>query len=209
MDIVLINPPNEENNNLGILPPLGLLYLVSALKSKKIDVEFLDLNINSCYERFNDILIKKEANIFGISCFTEQRNSTIGIVDKIKELIPESKIILGGVHVSFMATQILKNYKVDIIIDGEGEITICEVVKALKDNEDLNKVNGIVFKHCSNIIKTASRELISDLDSIPWPEWNVVDFDQYDFYKKYFNSFGIYPIEADEEIRGASIITSR
>lgn len=101
------------------------------------------------------------------------------------------KIIFGGSGVSkkLIAETILKNNKfIDIIVRGEGETTVLELVKTLEKNGDLSKVKGITYRNSNVIITNDDRELIRDLDSLPFPAYHLLPMNKYKILnKKYIN----------------------
>lgn len=81
----------------------------------------------------------------------------------------EIKIILGGIHASVMYHQLLENLDINAVVIGEAEETIKELVPRLLKNKNLGKIKGISFKRGKRIIKTPDRELIHNLDALPFP----------------------------------------
>lgn len=181
-------------------PPLGLCYLQACLdKAGYTDSKIIDEN---SYDKVKEVIENYRPDIVGISCFTVHRGSSYKIAKLAKEINPSIKVILGGAHATFMWEQIMKNLDfVDIIVCGEAEITIVELVKALDKGLPLKDVKGIVFRENGKIIKTEPRPLIENLDVIPFPSYKDIDFDKYAVAAK-------YP-EYREKERKAGIVSSR
>jgi radical SAM superfamily enzyme YgiQ (UPF0313 family) len=97
----------------------------------------------------------------------------------VKEINPKCITILGGPHASFFYDHALENAKIDIVVMGEGEITFIELIKKLLQDQSVENVKGIAFKKNNKIILTPPREFIENLDSIPFPAWDLVDFKKY------------------------------
>jgi anaerobic magnesium-protoporphyrin IX monomethyl ester cyclase len=89
----------------------------------------------------------------------------------VKRLNPEAKIILGGAHPSIMFGQMLENPAVDVVVIGEGDLTLLDLVRAIESGDDIQAVRGIAFKWDGRVVKTASRTRIRDLDSLPMPDF--------------------------------------
>ncbi|OGO81130.1 MAG: hypothetical protein A2Y21_07245 [Clostridiales bacterium GWC2_40_7] len=66
----------------------------------------------------------------------------------------------------------------DYGVIGEGEITNCELCKALENGEDVSCVDGLVYKNGEQHLITAPRKEIEDIDSIPWPDYEGFEFDK-------------------------------
>jgi len=92
---------------------------------------------------------------------------------------PNAKIVLGGGIASTDFEFIFQELKPDFLVVGEGELTTDTLLQALKNNTDLHKVTGIVFKENGNIIKTPPTPLISDLDTLPFPDYEGFEYRYY------------------------------
>ena len=166
-------------------PPMGLLYLSAYLKSKNIGVEkIIDLNLHEySIEEFYTMIKKSDSIIYGISVSTETYNNAIEVAKIIKDAKSNAIIVFGGPHVTFCAEDILKNNKcVDYCVMNEGEITFYELVESILQNKnDKNSIKGIVFRTMNNkIVKNQYRELISNLDLLPFPDRDYFDNSKYE-----------------------------
>jgi len=128
-------------------------------------------------------LLKKISNyspeIIGLTwLFSAQNNSidlTIKTIRKFNKNIP---IIVGGPHPSANPLQILKENKdIDIVVYGEGEITMKEILDNKAQN--LDKINGIAYKKNNKIIVNPPRKLIENLDDLPLPDRKIVPYKNY------------------------------
>lgn len=141
--------------------PLSLLYVSWALKKKNFDIEILDARIDDYNEiKDNDYLF------VGITSMTGQMiKEGLKIAKYIKRLNEDIPIVWGGVHVSLLTEQSLKNPYVDIVVRGEGELTIQELAYNLQNKLELSRVNGIAYKIGNKIIHNPDRKFM-DLDDI-------------------------------------------
>jgi|SRR3989338_2065167 len=171
MSILLIIPPSKHGfHDSDVCLSFG--YLASFLKKERHDVKIF--NLQSISEQVINKIIKDEnPKIVGIRCLTNERNDTIKIAKIIKKINKDVKIVIGGPHATIMYKQILKNFPIDCILLGEGELTFLELVNVIYNNKNTEKINGIAYKKNSKVIKTKSRKLISDLDSLPFPLYNL------------------------------------
>lgn len=159
-------------------PPLGLGYLASVLREMGFKVRIIDDLVENL--NFSDFLKKiKDSLIVGITSTTPTFKSALEYAKKIKRAFPDIFIILGGVHVSFEPEKALKNEFVDAVCIGEGERTIVEVAERLESGRDLEGVKGIYFKKEDKIVKNSPREFIQDLDSIPFPAFDLMPLEKY------------------------------
>jgi len=157
--------------------PLGLAYLYSILEKEGHEIHLLSLVNNAendCYAK-----IKKELESFApdIVCFqilTFNRASTFRMMEYINEIYPNMKQVIGGVHATIMHRQIIEKYPFAIAALAEGELTIVDLVNQLsKPDCDLHAVKGITFSGDGEVVTTAPRELIANLDDIPFPKHEI------------------------------------
>ena len=95
---------------------------------------------------------------------------------------------------------------VDYAVLGEGEITTVELIKALKNNENIDSLEGIVHKKNGHYIKNNDRAVISDINSIAFPDYDSFGMDEY-LSNQYTND--IYFMYKDDEPRNFSMIMGR
>lgn len=98
-----------------------------------------------------------------------------------KEVNPEIKTIIGGVHPTFMYEEVLKNDFVDFVVRGEGEITLSELLTCIEEDDNPEKIRGIAFKKDGGLIVTPPRPFINDLDSLD-PAWDLIEWKDYRYF---------------------------
>ncbi len=186
MKILLINPPIPREIELystaGIIaPPMGLTYLAAVLEKYGYHVEILDAPVlGLSYRQIKDELEKREPDLVGITATTAMINSALQTARTVKNVLPESTVVLGGVHVTFAyETTMKENSFVDVACIGEGEYTLLELVQTLEKEGDLKDVKGIVYRKNGELIKTQPRPLIENLDELPFPARHLLPMDKY------------------------------
>jgi radical SAM superfamily enzyme YgiQ (UPF0313 family) len=178
--ILLINAihPNIEVEKRH--PPLGLGYLVSALR-KHFGRDFFEF-------RIIDRGVEKEISQFKpevvlISSVTQNFNIAINYGRLIKQ--KQVPVIIGGIHISMMPSSLNSNFDVGVV--GEGEETIVKLMEAFLSNknkfstEDLNKIKGIIYRDGDSIHFTESRSVIKDLDNISLPARELLKIDRHTY----------------------------
>jgi len=184
MKFSFINPgPNPElsiqdtKKMISAAPPLGMLYLAAVLKNNGIEVSMLDqaaegLSIKGTVEWVK----KEEPDILGFSTLSSSGRKAAMTAEEVEKKNPNVTIVFGNFYATFNAERILKKYpSVDIIVRGEGEYTTLELVKCLEKKRDLKEVLGITFRKKKRIISTPDRPLIKGIDSIPFPDRELLD----------------------------------
>ena len=152
---------------------LGLAYLQSFLEKDGHEVRLLFLN-NVSHQIAEDRTIKCieewQPQVVGFQIFSMNRVSTYKVLDKMKTSYPDVRVVLGGIHASVMYSQILERYSQAIIVIGEGEVTLSELVKAFETHVPYDDVAGLAFFRDGKVVRTPDRSLIKDLDVLPFPK---------------------------------------
>lgn len=128
-------------------------------------------------------MIKDSQNILaiGISTYTESFHLAISIADIIKQTLPKTKIILGGVHVSFKPNEGLESNDIDFIVRGEGESKIIPLLEHIKYPNIISpyKLRGISFKNREGkIVHTDNIGYVNRLDCLPLPSYYLIAHSQ-------------------------------
>ncbi len=221
--ILLIRPPEHylphRQRPMAYLP-LGLLYIAAVLIKKGYEVDIVDgimpqgrikKGENFFGITFDDIkkrVEKIDFDIVGISAqFTFQWANAIKTAEICKKIRPKCKVIMGGAHVSFAFSSILRDFPfVDIVVKGEGEYVMPQLVESLRANLSLEGITGVAYRD-KGFIFSSGNIFIEDLDSLPFPAYNLVDIERYFWLtRKYFTRTS-YHFPGWE--RGVTIITSR
>jgi len=170
---------NFDHNKTGPLTNFkGYLFPYSGASEKKRLLEEIMTDYHHpVWNRVIDRIVSTSPDVVGITCFTVSMTAVKIIVRKIVDKLPGVKVVLGGVHVTSLPEQSLRDLTdVTCLVLGEGENTVVELVKELKkDNFSLSTVNGIAYlDSCGKFVQTSPRELIPDLDDLPLPTrgWN-------------------------------------
>ncbi len=169
---------------MGFLPiPLGLVQLASSIRSVPgndasiIDMEADRLTVEEAVQK----AISMHPDIVGITVHaTAAYNNARQIMNRLKKLDPELTLIVGGHHATFLPEQIL-NDGFDIVALGEGDRTIAEVVRKIESGMSLDDVAGIAFRSEGKCVRTHPRQLISSLDELPLPAFDLIERQKYRF----------------------------
>lgn len=177
MKIIFINPSWTET--LGSFaeigrqrtysPPLALCYLASSVLENGFEAEIIDAEAERLSPSVvSDIVSKKSPDIIGINVFSPTLHKSRLVAEEIKKHMPHIPIVIGGTHVTILRQEAMfECYDYGII--GEGEITIAELMRALKDRTDLSKINGLIYRKNHEVIINPDREKNENIDTIPMP----------------------------------------
>lgn len=152
-------------------PPLGLAYIASTLMANGFGVEAVDMNLPlSDPERLRKEILREKPLVLGISASTPTLPNALRIASLAKTVDPTIKVVLGGPHVTFLSADAMRHGAVDIVVRGEGELTMLEIANHLtKGRPPLEKIRGITFRKKGKIVSNEDRPLIRKLDSLPPP----------------------------------------
>ncbi len=184
MKIVLVFPPFylESMYNLA---PLGLINLATALKNSPHQVVVMDFVLairqrtlkmgkkiyGDCAERILD----EAPDLVGFSAQCTTYPAVVQICKKIKNKRPDVKIVIGGHNASFVDRLTLERYPfVDCIVRGEGEMTFPELVGAYESGKNEEGIPGITYRNGQDIVRNGERDLISNLDDLPLPDYSFL-----------------------------------
>lgn len=188
IDCVLIYPPWVALSSRGVLqnslPPLGVLSIASHLEQSGYTVEVIDVHAKRMGSRaLRDLLVKYKPRYVGISVLTNMSLPGHSIARLCKEVAPDCVVVVGGVHAEAMPERMLQNSAIDVVVRGDGEKPMAEIVAGRPWGEILGisyRLNDTTVRH------TPVRELEMDLDKLPFPAYQKVNF------RDYFPSIGSY-----------------
>lgn len=164
-------------------PPLSaptcLLAIAAPLLEAGYDVRIIDAAVTTNAEQA--VLRElQDALCLGVSVLTGPMiTSAIRVARMAKQLRPDLPVIFGGWHPSLLPTQTLENPYVDIVVRGQGELTMLELAQRLKWRLSFSDVEGTSSKR-GGLIGHAPERRVALLDDLPMPAYHLVDFDRYE-----------------------------
>lgn len=185
MKVLFVNPPQTASKYkfMGVIaPPLGIAYMAGVLQENNIDVEILDASAEDM--DFKDVekeLLKRKPDLVALTALTPTIGRALETARVVKETLPDSIVVMGGYHPTFNFIETLEDENVDIVIRGEGEYIMLNLVQALENQSSLHDVKGIVFedKNSKEIVVNPEAPLIQDLDELPFPALNLLPMKKY------------------------------
>jgi radical SAM superfamily enzyme YgiQ (UPF0313 family) len=180
--VALINTPLLEGvAHHPLFPPLGLAYLAAVLEQNDFEVRVMDCPVCEIdHEKLKADLASFEPTLIGVGSMTPTIESALKSARVAKEACPDAKVVIGGPHATFMDRETLaEEPATDIVVRGEGEETLLEIVKQLPSLPKLEDVKGITFRKNGQIIRTPDRPFIQNLDALPRPAYKYIPIDKY------------------------------
>jgi radical SAM superfamily enzyme YgiQ (UPF0313 family) len=194
MDLLLINPPREIPQQADF-PPMGLAYISAYLCANGINAEVLDA-ASFNWKRLENEVLSIRPKIIGFPCWTMERGQTFKAAKMVRQILPGTKVVIGGHHASAFPTHMFEQACADAVVIGEGEITTLELAKALLNKENISDILGIAYHDGSRVVINQGRPLIENLDTLPFPCHDRFNLDEY---------LGLPEVNG----RAASMMTSR
>lgn len=186
MKILLISSPHHYlyssriSNSFGKTPPINLACLAAFLIDKGIKVEIFDPSAEEIELGDLYACVPRDFDIVGVSSFTPTLKESVEILRIAKKINSRCIAIMGGAHISALPRETMSDFPgIDYGIVGEGELTLYELIKALQEDGDISKVKGIIYRSNKEIIFNGYRERIVNLDSLPFPAYNLLDMKKY------------------------------
>jgi anaerobic magnesium-protoporphyrin IX monomethyl ester cyclase len=169
----------ERKKSLGAWPPLGILYLAAVLEQKGVEASVLDQAAKGLTVKETAKWVKAEnPDVLGFSTFATSGRTAAVISAEVKKENPNVTVVFGNYYATFNPERVLRKYpSVDIIVRGEGERTVVDLVDCLKNKGRLKDVLGISFRNEGGVASTAESPLIKDLDGLPFPDRSLVGED--------------------------------
>ena len=168
---VLILPPE-----LGKFCPRGLLSIATFLESKGCPTRviplshYLEPETRYSPEKIStvlkDVIQENDPFLIGVSSMTADYHTSADILKVCKELNENIITVIGGMHPTFTDMECINQPYTDIVVRGEGEWTLSELVSALENGSDLHHIKGLTFRENGKIIRTPDRPL-GELAELP------------------------------------------
>jgi radical SAM superfamily enzyme YgiQ (UPF0313 family) len=180
MNILLIRgKPTFMDFIVGI--PIGLVYIAPIAEKKGHHTEILDLALESD----PDVVLlsklqERKWDLAGFSCMTAEWDAAEATARTVKEYDVSITTVFGGQHPTIQPEAVLSHDFADLVCIGEGEATFGELLDRLAAGADFDGTGGLAYKDAEGrVIQTGARRPIEDVDSIPFPAYNLLDIDRY------------------------------
>ncbi len=183
MKVALVLPGSKAgvsnpryNQLFPYLLPMSAGYLAAVLEKEGHDVTIYDqVPRRLSNEELVQVLKRDAPELIGFSALTTTVTNILELVKGIRAEMPGTKIVWGNQHATLFADDVLTNGYADFIVRGEGEYTLRAAVAALEAGKSLEGVEGVTWMDNGTIRANPRRELIADLDELPYPSWAGVD----------------------------------
>ncbi len=179
-----LDPKQEEAGNA--YPPIGTLYAASCLKEMGYEVSLFDSMLakspNELLPRLKEtqpdflVVYDDGFNYLTKMCLTNMREAAFEMIHMAKA---------KGIPVIISSSDSTDHFEkyldqgADFVILGEGERTLTDLLRVLQDGTDPETIQGIAWRKNKQNINAGKRPVMRDLDTLPLPAWEMVDFEAY------------------------------
>lgn len=175
MKVLLVNP-GENFRMVTTYIPLGIAYIGAVLRKHGIEVRAMDLRFYSSWEDFERDVEGFKPDIIGISSMTIDHDRALQAASIGKKC--GALVILGGPHATVVPETVIAEPDVDVVVVGEGEYTMLELVRAYSKREDFSGIKGIYHKNETGIRINHPRNPVANLDELPYPARDLFPLDK-------------------------------
>jgi len=165
-------------------PHIGVAYLCAYLKMRDVDVAVMDLSHDypQRTRRIKEAIGLHAPDLVGITVYSNVVNECREIVADVRG-VTSVPIVAGGPHISVSGGEFLRETGAEYGIIRDGEVPLHRLIEALRIDcraPSLSQISGLLYQDAAGtLISTENRDLIVDLDEIPFPDWSVFDLPRY------------------------------
>jgi anaerobic magnesium-protoporphyrin IX monomethyl ester cyclase len=203
MKILFINPclrPTAPHRYL----PVGLGYVLTAAEEAGFDFDLLDIDIDALSDRkVEEHIIRHRYDVVMAGSIVTHYKWMKWFIGMVKEHQPHCTVVVGNSVASSIPEVILHHTKTDVVVLGEGDVTVVELLRALSEDKSLGEaiepevpishhngslpatirgqgVEGIVFRDSKGrLVNNGRRKAVKKIDDLPFPNWDLFDVERY------------------------------
>jgi radical SAM superfamily enzyme YgiQ (UPF0313 family) len=169
--------------------PVGLLSLAAFVRSERPDQDDIFIkelnsivtssrlaNDERLYDSLAEVLLADDPDLVGLMTDADSLHHTILMADALKRARPGVVTVLGGPASSPVAEDVLHRFPfVNVVVRGEGEWALADLISALDEDRPLSLVKGIAYRDGDVVTSTPDQPLLGDLDQLPLPAFDLFD----------------------------------
>ena len=197
--LLIVHDVYQDDNEF----PLGVAYLASVLRREDVDVSIYCQDVFH-YPNYHlaDLLQGSSFDLIGLGFLAARYRKTVEpLCEVINKCKKDAWLVLGGHGPSPIPEYVLNKTGADVVVIGESEDTIVDLVRCKVNREDLADVKGIAYRQDHEVAINERRRPITALDTIPFPAWELFPIETY-------TSCCLYPGQ-DRTERSLAMISTR
>lgn len=203
---ILLLKPYKALRDHQDCPPLGLLYLVTALRRRfgeQVKISLVDLkrerlHLDWLEENFDEF----DPDVVGVTAMNCEADVADAVAEIAKRRKPSALAVVGGPYAHNRGEEILASTRFDWTFNGEAESGFPEALSRYFEGVELGTdIPGLSYRHEGGCYISHDQDSIQDLDALGFPAWDMVDLDRYSRRNTMMNMI--------KGTRSATIFTSR
>ena len=186
MKIILIEPPNFQRSGTWekqkvYRTPTNLAILAAYARQRGYnDIKIFDFDVHGGPAKaLAEKIISEKPDIVGFTCLTPRFPAILAIASFVKQAAPQAVIVIGGPHVNGVKEKILNDAAIDFGMIGEAETAFVELLDSIKSKSGLGGVHNLIYRTEGKVRINPVFPAIQDLDSLPFPAWDLLDLNDY------------------------------
>jgi len=185
-DIILIYADRVRNRLAIAYPPMGLHLLNSVIIDSGFASRVVECNEANFISVFNDEIVNK-CKVVGFYCACNNETIVTNMSRYIKRNSKDTVVVIGGPQAYSLNEEFFDKSAADVVVEGEGEGAIVELLNYyIKNVGDLSEIKNIKFMRNEALVKNGLREVIADLDSLPFARIKSKDISKYNVTDRIF-----------------------
>lgn len=174
--VLLVSPPSLSRYG-GLRVPAGIGYIAQVLDDNSIDYDYADMRIGYSWRYLKKKVLAFKPDLIGFSMITLGYKTTYQIISDIKRLSPNSKIVVGGHHLTILKEKVLQECEdIDFGVVSDGEQTILQLCR---NDLPYEQIRGLIFRQDRRVIFTGERPPVKNLDEIAFPRYEKFKMQDY------------------------------
>lgn len=151
--------------------------------NKERDISRMKISFEETIDLLSKEIESYKPDFIGVSTLDDFYPLSVRVLREVKKRFKDIPTLVGGNHATVDAELTIKEDSIDMICIGEGEGAMVELANKMDSGSDLTKIKNIWVKKDGVIHRNEPRDLIQDLDSLPFPDWSI--YDDIQFYKPF------------------------
>lgn len=179
MKVALVYPRYKWFEYNGLAEPLGVLHLVSALRNAGHEPVYMDYSFTEDIHELDHLARGCGIVAVAISAAAKLERASV-VTAHLKKVAPEALFVVGGAYPSIFPRNAIEETGASCALVGEAEEAVVELADAIQDGSDHTRIRNLIVKNTDGTFtENPRRPVNSDLDSIPFPSRDVVDYNSY------------------------------
>jgi anaerobic magnesium-protoporphyrin IX monomethyl ester cyclase len=167
---------------LPISVPVGVGCLLAFAQRENIKANFIDEQVeDNVLEKVSEyVKDMPKPYIFGFSVLTAAFKRSVLLSKELKRIYPDSVIVFGGIHPTACPDDVLSYEHIDVVVRGEGEKTLVELYKCVKENKSFRHLDGLSYRQNFTIVHNRISQDLVELDDLPDFPYHLFKSNRYD-----------------------------